>query len=58
MKKLLIFIFIQFFCFNISYSKNIDVQQDLNLDLDCKFQKLQQEGLEKLDKIIELLKKN
>tara|TARA_Y100000590_G_C15208857_1_gene821648 strand:- start:122 stop:583 length:462 start_codon:yes stop_codon:yes gene_type:complete len=40
MKKLLIFIFIQFFCFNISYSKNIDVQQDLNLDLDCKFQKL------------------
>ncbi len=40
MIKLLFTIFLQFFFVNISFSNNINIQQNLNLELFCKFQKL------------------
>ena len=40
MIKLLFLIFLQFFFVNISFSNNINIQQNLKLELFCKFQKL------------------
>ena len=40
MIKLLFTIFLQFFFVNISFSNNINIQQNLKLELFCKFQKL------------------